>query len=142
MSATPNFTGTETQLTITTSGQHGLFLVNNTVPNQRVSINLDLINTPTFAAGRRAGHELVKDVKVVSPTEITWRLEHPYAPYPSILSWTFLVPKHILEKASDPNTTPDFLAHPIGTGRRLDNERREARLRSFLEVAQIFFREF
>ena len=81
-----------------------------------VKFNLDLINNPKFAAARRAGHELVKDIKVVSPTEITWRLEHPYAPYPAILSWTFLVPKHILEKASDPNTTPDFLAHPIGTG--------------------------
>ncbi|SDR63754.1 peptide/nickel transport system substrate-binding protein [Rhizobiales bacterium GAS113] len=81
-----------------------------------VKFNLDLINNPKFAAGRRAGHELVKDIKVVSPTEITWRLERAYAPYPSILSWTFLVPKHILEKAADPNTTPDFLAKPIGTG--------------------------
>ncbi|MBV9138343.1 MAG: peptide ABC transporter substrate-binding protein, partial [Hyphomicrobiales bacterium] len=81
-----------------------------------VKFNLDLINNPKFAAGRRAGHELVKDIKVASPTEITWRMEHAYAPYPSILSWTFLVPKHLLEKASDPNNTPEFLAHPVGTG--------------------------
>ena len=58
-----------------------------------VKFNLDLINNPKFAAGRRAGHELVRDIKVVSPTEITWRMERPYAPYPSILSWTFIVPE-------------------------------------------------
>jgi peptide/nickel transport system substrate-binding protein len=81
-----------------------------------VKFNLDLINNSKFAAGRRAGHELVKDIKVVSPTEITWRLERPYAPYQSILSWTFLVPKHLLEKEADPNTTPKFLANPVGTG--------------------------
>ena len=52
----------------------------------------------------------------MSPTEITWRMEQPYAPYPSILSWTFLVPKHLLEKAADPNTTPDFTRAPVGTG--------------------------
>ena len=80
-----------------------------------VKYSIDLINNPNFRAGRRAGHELVKDLKVVSPTELTFRLEKAYAPYPAILSWTFLVPKHILEKEADPNTAA-FNNAPIGTG--------------------------
>ena len=40
-----------------------------------VKYTLELINNPDFRAGRRAGHELVRDIKVVSPTEITWRME-------------------------------------------------------------------
>src|SRR3954464_1224200 len=46
-----------------------------------VKFNIELINNPNFRAGRRAGHELVKDIKVVSPTELTWRMEKAYAPY-------------------------------------------------------------
>ena len=80
-----------------------------------VKYTIDLINNPEFRAGRRAGHELVKDIKVVSPTEITWRLEKPYAPYPAILSWTFIVPKHILEKEKDVNNAA-FNNAPVGTG--------------------------
>ena len=57
----------------------------------------------------------VTDVKVVSPTEITWRMKKSYAPYASILSWTFIVPAHILGKADDPNTAP-FNNAPVGTG--------------------------
>ena len=52
---------------------------------------------------------------MVSPTEITWRMKKVYAPYPSILSWTFIVPPHILAKADDPNTAP-FNNAPVGTG--------------------------
>lgn len=80
-----------------------------------VKYTIDLINNPHFKAGRRIGHELVKDIKVVSPTEITWHMEKAYAPYPSILAWTFIVPKHILAKADDPNTAA-FNNAPIGTG--------------------------
>jgi peptide/nickel transport system substrate-binding protein len=80
-----------------------------------VKFNIELINNPNFRAGRRAGHELVRDIKVVSPTELTWRMEKAYAPYPAILSWTFLVPKHILGTAADPNTAP-FNNSPVGTG--------------------------
>jgi peptide/nickel transport system substrate-binding protein len=80
-----------------------------------VKYTLDLINNKDFRAGRRAGHELVRDIKVVSPTEITWRMERAYAPYAAIHCWTFMVPKHILSKASDPNTAP-FNNAPIGTG--------------------------
>lgn len=81
-----------------------------------VKFNIELIQNPKFLAGRRAGIDLIEDVKVVSPTEVTFKLKKAYAPLPSILSWTFLVPKHLLEKATDINKPDDFLSHPIGTG--------------------------
>lgn len=80
-----------------------------------VKFTLELINNPHFRAYSRNGHELVTDIKVVSPTEITWRMQKSYAPYLSILSWTFIVPQHILGKADDPNTAP-FNNAPVGTG--------------------------
>jgi peptide/nickel transport system substrate-binding protein len=80
-----------------------------------VKFTLDLINNPKFRAGRRAGHELVKDITIVSPTEIDWRMEKIYAPYPSILAWTFIVPKHILSQVADPNSSA-FGSAPVGTG--------------------------
>src|SRR5690606_215026 len=39
----------------------------------------------------------------------------PFAPYPSILSNTFIVPKHAFEGMDDPNSAP-FNQAPIGTG--------------------------
>ncbi len=80
-----------------------------------VKFTIDLINNPNFKAARRAGHELVKDIQIVSPTEIHWRMEKVYAPYPSIVAWTFIVPQHILGKVSDPNSSA-FAASPVGTG--------------------------
>ncbi len=43
-------------------------------------------------------------------------MESPYSPYLSILSLTFMVPKHILEKLSDPNSSP-FHNAPVGPDR-------------------------
>ncbi|QCK84565.1 peptide ABC transporter substrate-binding protein [Phreatobacter aquaticus] len=80
-----------------------------------VKFSLDLINTPNFRVRNRVGHSLVKDIKVVAPDEIHWRMESAYSPYLSILALTFMVPKHILEKATDPNTSP-FNNAPVGTG--------------------------
>jgi peptide/nickel transport system substrate-binding protein len=80
-----------------------------------VKYTLDLINNPHFRSYSRNGHELVRDIQVISPTEIGWRMQKAYAPYFSILSWTFIVPQHILAKASDPNTAP-FNNSPVGTG--------------------------
>jgi peptide/nickel transport system substrate-binding protein len=51
-----------------------------------VAFSLQLCNDPKFRAGRRTGHELVRDITVVSPTEITWKLSRAYAPYMSILA--------------------------------------------------------
>ncbi|MDZ5449473.1 peptide ABC transporter substrate-binding protein [Labrys sp. ZIDIC5] len=80
-----------------------------------VKFTLELMVDPNFRSWRRTGHEHVRDIKVVSPTEITWRLEKPFAPYPSILASTFIVPKHILAEAADKNTAP-FNNAPVGTG--------------------------
>ena len=80
-----------------------------------VKYTLELIVSPKFRSGRRAGHDLVRDITVVSPTEIHWRMEKSYAPYASILSWTFMVPKHVLSAAADVNSAP-FNNAPIGTG--------------------------
>lgn len=80
-----------------------------------VKYTLDLINTPGFRVRNRVGHSLVRDVVVVAPDEIHWRMESAYSPYLSILALTFIVPRHILEKAQDPNTAP-FNSAPVGTG--------------------------
>ena len=80
-----------------------------------VKFTLDLVVDKDFRSARRAGHDQVRDIKVVSPTEITWRMEKPYAPYASILAATFIVPKHILEPEKDRNTAP-FNNAPVGTG--------------------------
>lgn len=80
-----------------------------------VKYTLELIVDPDFRSGRRTGHELVRNINVVSDHEITWEMEAPFAPYPAILAWTFMVPKHILGEAADPNTA-DFNQAPVGTG--------------------------
>jgi peptide/nickel transport system substrate-binding protein len=80
-----------------------------------VKYSLELINNPAFRVRNRVGHSLVKEITVVAPDEVQWRMAEAYAPYLSILSLTFMVPKHILEKAADPNTAP-FNNAPVGTG--------------------------
>jgi peptide/nickel transport system substrate-binding protein len=80
-----------------------------------VKFTLELITNPNFRAWRTAGHSLVRDINVVSPTEIRWRMEEAFAPYLSFLTETFMVPKHILEKEADPNAA-DFNRTPVGTG--------------------------
>ncbi len=80
-----------------------------------VKFTLDLLRNPDFPAGSRAGHERLRNITVVSPTEISWRMETPFAPYASILAWTWLVPKHLLEGQADPRSSP-FLRAPVGTG--------------------------
>jgi len=80
-----------------------------------VKFTLELLVDPDFRSWRRAGHELVRDISVVSPTEITWRMEKPYAPYFSILASTFITPKHAFDGVADKNNAP-FNNTPIGTG--------------------------
>ena len=80
-----------------------------------VKFTLELITNPNFRAWRTTGHSLVRDITVVSPTEITWRMEEAFAPYLMFLTETFIVPKHILETQADPNEGP-FNQAPIGTG--------------------------
>lgn len=80
-----------------------------------VKFTIELQQNPEFSAMRRTGHELVRNIEVVNDHEITWEMESPFAPYASILSWTFIVPAHILADAEDPNRT-DFRNSPVGTG--------------------------
>lgn len=80
-----------------------------------VKFTLELMVNPDFRSWRRTGHELVRDIEVVSDTEIRWRMEEAYAPYPSILASTFIVPQHAFEDVADLNAN-DFNNAPIGTG--------------------------
>ncbi|EEB82848.1 peptide ABC transporter substrate-binding protein [Roseobacter sp. GAI101] len=80
-----------------------------------VKFTLELIVDPNFQSWRTTGHSLIRDIEVVSPTEIKWRMEEPFAPYMSILVETMMVPKHILGPLEDRNTAP-FNQAPVGTG--------------------------
>ena len=80
-----------------------------------VKFTLELIMNPNFRSWRTAGHALVRDITVTSPTAISWRMEEAFAPYLSFLTETFIVPKHILEKEADPNNAA-FNQAPVGTG--------------------------
>lgn len=80
-----------------------------------VKFTLELIVNPDFRAWRTTGHSLLRDITVVSPHEITWRMEEPFAPYMSFLTETFIVPRHILGAAENPNEAP-FNQAPVGTG--------------------------
>ena len=80
-----------------------------------VKFTLELVVDPDFRSWRTTGHDLVRDITVVSPTEITWRMEEPFAPYMSILVETMMVPQHILGPEADRNNAP-FNQAPIGTG--------------------------
>jgi len=80
-----------------------------------VKFTLELLVDPDFKNWRRIGHDLVRDIKVISPTEITWRMTKPFAPYFSILASTFILPKHAFANVVDKNNAP-FNSAPIGTG--------------------------
>ncbi|MFK0333989.1 peptide ABC transporter substrate-binding protein [Rhizobium sp. NPDC090275] len=80
-----------------------------------VKFTLELMVDPAFNAWRRTGFTLVKDIKVISPIELTWTMEKPFAPFPSILAATFILPKHGFDGVTDKNTAP-FNNAPIGTG--------------------------
>lgn len=80
-----------------------------------VKYTLELIVDPDFRAWRTTGHNLIRDIEVVSPTELTWRMEEPFAPYLSFLTETFIVPAHILGNDANPNEAA-FNRAPVGTG--------------------------
>ncbi|QEL27350.1 peptide ABC transporter substrate-binding protein (plasmid) [Bosea sp. F3-2] len=79
-----------------------------------VKFNLELLNAPNFKAMSRRGHELIKEIKVLGPHEVSWTMSQPFAPYLSLMAWVFLVPKHAFDGV-DPNEAP-FNNAPIGTG--------------------------
>lgn len=80
-----------------------------------VKFTLELLLDKDFRSWRRTGHEHVRDLTVVSPTEITWKMDKAFAPYASILASTFIVPKHAFDGVADKNEAP-FNTAPIGTG--------------------------
>lgn len=80
-----------------------------------VKFTLELIVDPDFRSWRTTGHNLVRDIEVVSDTEITWRMEEAFAPYLAFLTETFIVPEHILGAADNPNEAA-FNRAPVGTG--------------------------
>jgi len=80
-----------------------------------VKFTLELLVDKEFRSWRTTGHEHVRDLTVVSPTEITWRMAKPFAPYFSILASTFIVPRHAFDGVADKNSAP-FNNAPIGTG--------------------------
>ncbi|MCM2436095.1 peptide ABC transporter substrate-binding protein [Agrobacterium rosae] len=80
-----------------------------------VKFTIELAVDPSFRSGRTTGHSLVSDIVIHSPTEISWKMKAPVAPYLSILADTFIVPKHILGPESDRNNAP-FNRAPVGTG--------------------------
>ncbi len=80
-----------------------------------VKFTLELLVDTNFRSWRKTGHEFVRDLTVVSPTEITWKMEKPFAPYPSILASTFITPKHLLGAEADRNTAA-YNNAPVGTG--------------------------
>lgn len=80
-----------------------------------VKFTLELLVDPNFRSWRKTGHEHVRELTVVSPTEITWKMAAAFAPYASILAATFIVPKQAFDGVADKNTAP-FNNAPIGTG--------------------------
>ncbi len=80
-----------------------------------VKFTLELTMNPDFRSFRSTGYELMKNITVVSPTEITWEMSEPFAPMAAILASTFIIPAHAFEGVEDPNTAP-FNNAPIGTG--------------------------
>jgi peptide/nickel transport system substrate-binding protein len=80
-----------------------------------VKFTLELVVDPNFRSWRTIGHDLVSDLTVISPTEITWRMAKPFAPYMALLVETMMVPKHVLGPEKDRNNAP-FNRAPIGTG--------------------------
>jgi peptide/nickel transport system substrate-binding protein len=80
-----------------------------------VRYSMALMKNPAFRARNRTAFELIATVSVEGDNVITWKLKEPYAPLTSVLSWTFIVPAHILSQDPDPNS-PKFAAAPIGTG--------------------------
>ncbi|MGX1787109.1 peptide ABC transporter substrate-binding protein [Bosea sp. NPDC055332] len=80
-----------------------------------VKHTLELLNNPAFKAYTRQGHALVRDITVKNSHELIWTMTRAYAPYLTLLTWTFIIPKHAFANVTDPNTAP-FNSAPIGTG--------------------------
>ncbi|KQU91484.1 hypothetical protein ASC78_00650 [Variovorax sp. Root318D1] len=83
--------------------------------SEDIKYSIGLMKNPAFRARNRTAFENIASVGVEGDHVITWKLKEPYAPLASALSWTFIVPAHILSQNPDPNS-PQFAAAPVGTG--------------------------
>ena len=79
-----------------------------------VAFSLQSMTAKDFPAYSRTGHSLVENIQTPAPDRITWTMKKPYAPYLSILSWFFIMPKHKLE--NEPLVGGHYAENPVGTG--------------------------
>ena len=79
-----------------------------------VAFSLQSMVMKDFPANSRAGHSLVENIQTPAPDRISWTMKKPYAPYVSILSWFFIMPKHKLE--NEPIVGGHYAENPVGTG--------------------------
>lgn len=82
--------------------------------SEDVKYTLESIVAPDFPAYSRTGHELVQNIQAPAPDRVTWTMKKPFAPYESILAWTYIVPRHKLQ--NEPVTGGHFTEAPVGTG--------------------------
>ncbi|MER5172455.1 peptide ABC transporter substrate-binding protein [Thioclava kandeliae] len=80
-----------------------------------VKFSLELTVNPDFRSFRSTGYKFMRDITVVSPTEITWTMSEPFAPLAGVLASTYMIPKAAFDGQADLNNTP-FMNSPIGTG--------------------------
>ena len=80
-----------------------------------VKFSFELAVDPSFRSGRTTGYRLMKNITVVSPTEITWEMTSPFAALPGVMATSWIIPKHAFDGVEDKNTAP-FNQAPIGTG--------------------------
>ncbi|GHG85694.1 peptide ABC transporter substrate-binding protein [Pseudodonghicola xiamenensis] len=80
-----------------------------------VKFSLELTMDPDFRSFRSTGYKLMRNITVVSDTELTWEMSAPFAPMAAILASTYIIPKHAFDGVADKNNTP-FNNAPIGTG--------------------------
>ncbi len=82
--------------------------------SEDVKFTIESIMAPDFPAYSRTGHELVENIQTPAADRVTWTMKKPFAPYSSILAWTYIVPQHKLQ--GEPVTGGQFAANPVGTG--------------------------
>jgi len=83
--------------------------------SEDVRYSINLMKNPAFRARNRTAFDNIASVGVDGDHVIRWKLKEPFAPMTSVLSWTFIVPAHVLSQNPDPNS-PHFAAAPVGTG--------------------------
>lgn len=80
-----------------------------------VEFTYKVIMDPKVAVRSRTGFDLIKNLKVVDEFTIEIELSRPFVPFYWAWQNMHIIPKHILEKEANFNTS-SFNAQPIGTG--------------------------